>query len=60
MDIKTLREVVKEHFLQTYKECGRNKTHTAKALGIGIRTVQRKLAAYAAEERQQQETEINE
>ena len=60
MDIKTLREIVKEYFLQTYEDCGRNKTHTAKVLGIGIRTVQRKLAAYAAEERQQQEAKVDE
>ena len=34
--------------LETLKSKGFNRTHTAKSLGIGIRTLQRKLKKYGA------------
>jgi DNA-binding NtrC family response regulator len=36
--------------LQTLKRHSQNRTHTAKALGIGIRTLQRKIKQYSADE----------
>ena len=41
-----LKEVEKLHILKTLEELNGNRTHTAKALGIGIRTLQRKLKKY--------------
>lgn len=41
--IEKMRDVEKAHILYAYHVCKNNKTHTAKALGVGVRTVMRKL-----------------
>jgi two-component system response regulator AtoC len=41
-----LAEVERRHILAVYAACGRNKTRTARALGIGLQTLHRKLAQY--------------
>ena len=46
---RPLRELEKSIILQTLKYKRYNRTHTARALGIGIRTLQRKLNQYRAE-----------
>lgn len=43
-----LSEIERVVILETLKQKGFNRTHTAKALGIGIRTLQRKLKRYGA------------
>lgn len=43
-----LREIERIVILETLKQKGFNRTHTARALGIGIRTLQRKLKRYGA------------
>jgi DNA-binding NtrC family response regulator len=43
-----LREIEKRVILETLKLKQYNRTHTAKTLGIGIRTLQRKLKRYGA------------
>lgn len=43
-----LREVEKQVILETLKREQYNRTRTAKVLGIGIRTLQRKLKLYRA------------
>ena len=45
-DVLPLAEVEKSHIVETYRVMGRNKTHTARALGIGLQTLHRKLKAY--------------
>ncbi len=45
-----LREIERIVILETLKQKGFNRTHTARALGIGIRTLQRKLKRYGASE----------
>ena len=42
-------EVEKEHILKVYNQMGRNKSRTAKLLGIGLNTLRRKLRAYGLE-----------
>ena len=44
--IQPLEEVEKAHILYTYKQFDSNKSRTAKALGIGLNTLRRKLASY--------------
>jgi DNA-binding protein Fis len=44
-----LHEVEKDHILKVMALKNQNKTHAAKALGIGIRTLQRKLKQYLKE-----------
>jgi two-component system response regulator AtoC len=44
--IVPLEEVEKAHILSVYQQLNRNKSQTAKALGIGLNTLRRKLAAY--------------
>ncbi|MBW1723215.1 MAG: sigma-54-dependent Fis family transcriptional regulator [Deltaproteobacteria bacterium] len=44
--LRPLSEVEKEHILAVYKYTGRNKSRTARLLGIGLNTLRRKLAAY--------------
>ncbi|MEJ2155330.1 MAG: sigma-54 dependent transcriptional regulator [Desulfobacteraceae bacterium] len=44
--ILLLEEVEKAHILNVYGQLNRNKSQTAKALGIGLNTLRRKLAAY--------------
>jgi len=41
-----LAEVERRHILRVYDATGKNKTQTAKILGISAQTLQRKLAAY--------------
>lgn len=45
-----LREVEKEHILKVLAYKKYNRTHTARELGIGIRTLQRKLKRYGVAE----------
>ncbi len=49
----TLADFERLVILQTLKRHSQNRTHTAKALGIGIRTLQRKIKQYGEEERPQ-------
>ena len=44
--IISLEEVEKAHILNAYNQMNRNKSKTAKALGIGLNTLRRKLALY--------------
>ncbi len=44
--IEALAEVERRHILQAYESLGRNKTHTARELGISLATLQRKLKSY--------------
>lgn len=46
--VKTLAEVEKAHVLRVYRQLDKNKVRTAKALGIGLNTLRRKLTAYGA------------
>jgi transcriptional regulator with PAS, ATPase and Fis domain len=41
-----LKEVEKQHISQVLEVCGGNKTRAAKVLGIGLRTLQRKLKVF--------------
>ncbi len=41
-----LADVEKQHILETYERMGRNKVRTARALGLGLNTLRRKLKAY--------------
>ena len=41
-----IRELERLHIIQCLMEHDYNRTHTAKALGIGLRTLQRKLYQY--------------
>ncbi len=45
-DIRPLSAVEQEHVLAAYRATGRNKSRTARALGIGLNTLRRKLRAY--------------
>jgi len=42
----SMAELEKRHILRTLEEQGQNRTRTAKVLGIGRRTLQRKLEEY--------------
>jgi DNA-binding NtrC family response regulator len=44
--VAPLSEVERRHILAAYDALGRNKTRTARALDIGLHTLQRKLKAY--------------
>lgn len=44
--VVTLAEAEKAHILRAYKETGKNKSRTAKLLGIGLNTLRRKLESY--------------
>ena len=46
----SLKESERIVILHTLNSMSNNKTHTAKMLGIGIRTLQRKLARYKQED----------
>ena len=46
-DLMTLAEVEKDHILRTLKTTGNNRTQAARVLGIGLRTLQRKLQEWA-------------
>ncbi len=45
----TLREIEKQVILETLKHQNFNRTRAARVLGIGIRTLQRKLKQYRSE-----------
>ena len=45
----TLREIEKQVILETLKHQNFNRTRSARVLGIGIRTLQRKLKQYRGE-----------
>jgi two-component system, NtrC family, response regulator AtoC len=47
--IRSLEDVEKEHILHVYDQLQHNKSQAAKALGIGLNTLRRKLAAYGLE-----------
>lgn len=47
--VRTLEQVEREHILSVLTLLEGNKTRTAKALKIGIRTLQRKLKKYEKE-----------
>jgi DNA-binding NtrC family response regulator len=47
--VVSFSEVEKEHILKVYHQMGRNKSQTAKLLGIGLNTLRRKLRAYGLE-----------
>jgi two-component system response regulator AtoC len=47
--VLTLEEIEKLHIQRAYNELGRNKYKTAKALGIGLNTLRRKLESYGME-----------
>ncbi len=46
--IVPLARVEQEHILAAYRQTGRNKSQTARLLGIGLNTLRRKLKAYKA------------
>ena len=43
---RTLEQIEKEAILEALAACGGNRTRAARALGVGIRTIQRKLKEY--------------
>ena len=45
-DLRTLSTVERAHILATYRSLGRNKSKTARVLGIGLNTLRRKLKSY--------------
>jgi DNA-binding NtrC family response regulator len=47
--ILSLEEVEKGHILKVYDQSGKNKSQTAKVLGIGLNTLRRKLESYGVE-----------
>lgn len=44
--VEPLAEVERRHILAAYAACDNNKTHAARALGVSLATLQRKLKAY--------------
>ena len=44
--IEPLEETERAHILKAYRQMGKNKTRTAKALGISLNTLRRKIEAY--------------
>ena len=42
----TLSEITREHIIQTLAQCGGNRTHASKCLGISIRCLRNKLHEY--------------
>ncbi len=45
-ELAALEEVERHHILRIYEQTGRNKSQSAKILGIGLNTLRRKLKAY--------------
>ena len=45
--ITPLAEIEKEHILRVYGQLNRNKSRTARELGIGLNTLRRKLKNYS-------------
>ncbi|MDP8254826.1 MAG: helix-turn-helix domain-containing protein, partial [Candidatus Alcyoniella australis] len=44
--VLTMAEVERSHIVQTYQRLNSNKSRTARALGIGLQTLHRKLKSY--------------
>ena len=44
--LASLEAVEKTHILKTYRRMGKNKSQTARVLGVGLNTLRRKLALY--------------
>ena len=44
--LSSLEDVEKEHILKVYKSCGEDKVAAAKILGVGLKTLYRKLKKY--------------
>ena len=44
--VRTMEQIEKEAILKTLQETGGNRTKAAEVLGIGLRTLQRKLKDY--------------
>ena len=47
--IEPLSQVEKDHILKAYRQLNRNKSQTARVLGIGLNTLRRKLESYGVE-----------
>ena len=47
--IAPLSQVEKNHILKTYRHLDKNKSQTARILGIGLNTLRRKLESYGVE-----------
>jgi len=47
VDLVTLAMVEKNHIIKAYDQTGKNKSQTARTLGIGLNTLRRKLKSYA-------------
>jgi DNA-binding NtrC family response regulator len=54
---RTLDEIERDHILQVLGNCAGNRTRAAKLLGISIRGLRMKLAAYAGERSRSREAE---
>jgi len=46
VSVSTLAQMEKAHILSVYEKMGRNKSHAARALGVGLNTLRRKLGSY--------------
>jgi transcriptional regulator with PAS, ATPase and Fis domain len=44
--VPTLEQVEKDHIMSVYNLMGKNKSRTARSLGIGLNTLRRKLESY--------------
>ena len=44
----SVAQVEREHIMETLRRCSGNRTHAAKALGISIRTLRNRIAAFKA------------
>jgi DNA-binding NtrC family response regulator len=44
--VPSLDQVEKNHILSVYEQMGRNKSRTARVLGVGLNTLRRKLGSY--------------
>jgi len=49
-ELEPLAEVERKHILRVYEAVGRNKTHAAKVLEVGLQTLHRKLKSYKAQD----------
>lgn len=49
-EIKPLNELEREQVERAMRICGGNRTHTARRLGISVRTLQRKLKAWGMQD----------
>ena len=47
--IQTLQQIEKKYILKVYKKFGKNKSQTARALGIALNTLKSKLETYGVE-----------